>query len=269
MSIQIASPSSFLSSYIKQYWEIENHVAEGEQYDQRIIPCGLTELMFYFGDRPTASDSNKAIQDISLLSGQHHEYYDLTISGTLSLFSIVFQPHGLMMFFDIPLSKLFNQNVSLKHLINNSTEELESRMFEAGGFSERIYLAERFLLSRLEKSNKLFHFSRIQHSIKIINSTMGNVGIDYLASEACLSRKQYERVFSDFVGSSPKQFLKTVRFQSAVHKKSLSPQMNLTSLAFDSGYYDQSHMIGEFKILAGQTPKQYFAQSEPFSDYFQ
>lgn len=269
MSIQIANASLSLSSYVRQYWEIENQVAEGEEYKQRIIPCGLTELMFYFGDRPAASDSNKNIQDRSLLSGHQQEYYDLTISRTLSLFSIVFHPHGLMMFFDIPLSELFNQNVSLKHLISDSVEELESKLFEASNFFERISIAEEFLLHRLEKSNKLFHFNRIRNSIEIINSSMGKVGIDYLASEACLSRKQYERIFSDYVGSSPKQFLKTVRFQGALHQKSLSPKINLTSLACDSGYYDQSHMIGEFKILSGQTPGQYFSQTEPFSDYFQ
>ena len=43
---------------------------------------------------------------------------------------------------------------------------------------------------------------------------------------------------------------------------------SLTTLAYDCGYYDQSHMINEFKMMSGMTPKQYFAMCEPTSDYF-
>jgi len=105
--------------------------------------------MFYLGDLPESMDTGKLITDHSLLSGQQKEYYDLRISGTLSLLSIVFQPHGLMVFFDIPLKELFNLNVPLRDLLDDSVSELESQLFEANSFKKQKRIAENFLLGRL------------------------------------------------------------------------------------------------------------------------
>jgi AraC-like DNA-binding protein len=68
---------------------------------------------------------------------------------------------------------------------------------------------------------------------------------------------------------SPRQFLKTVRFQHALHTRFKQQSLSLTQLAFDCGYYDQSHMINDFKKLSGYTPGEYFACCEPYSDYFE
>ena len=147
--------------------------------------------------------------------------------------------------------------------------ELEDSLHEAADFSEQIRLVEEFLLKRLSKSSKKYEFERIRCSIELINRKRGQVDIDSLAYHSCLSRKQFERIFQEHVGSSPGQFLKTVRFQQAVHEKSLDGALSLTELSYLSGYYDQSHMNADFRKLAGMTPGQYFKYCEPFSDYFQ
>lgn len=120
----------------------------------------------------------------------------------------------------------------------------------------------------LNKSTSKDNFNRIERCIDIINQTRGVVDISFLASKACYSRKQFERVFSQYVGTSPKQFLKTIRFQNAIDEKARNSSLSLTELTYRCGYFDQSHMISEFKGLSGFTPKQYFEYGLPFSDYF-
>lgn len=266
--MQIDAPSAKLASYVKSFWGIEHEFASGGEYLHRIIPSGLSELMFYLGDLPESMDSGKIITAHSLLSGQLREYYDLRITGTLSLFSIVFQPHGLMVFFDIPLKEIFNLNVPLKDLLKDTVPELESSLYEAVSFEERKSIAEDFLLSRLSLSKKKYDFERIRCSIELITRSGGEVGLNTLARHACLSRKQFERIFRLHVGSSPGQFLKTVRFQRALHEKSRDGELSLTELSYQAGYYDQSHMNTDFQRLAGMTPGQYFAKHDPYSDYF-
>ena len=267
--MHIESPSQTLTPYVKSYWGLEHQVPRGGDYVHRIVPSGLSELMFYLGDLPESLDTGKTITEHALLSGQQKEYYDIRISGKLSLFSIIFQPHGLMVFFDIPLNELFNQNVPLKFILKEAVAELEDGLHEAQDFAARKSLVEDFLLQRLNKSRKKYEFERIRCSIEIINQKRGQVDIDSLAYHACLSRKQFERIFQEHVGSSPGQFLKTIRFQQAVHEKSLDGQLSLTELSYLSGYYDQSHMNSDFRKLAGMTPGQYFKYCEPYSDYFQ
>lgn len=46
------------------------------------------------------------------------------------------------------------------------------------------------------------------------------------------------------------------------------PEISLTALAAEAGYYDQSHMIRDFRRMSGYTPGQYRKKCEPYSDYF-
>ncbi len=248
---------------------MENCIPEGEEHVQRIVPSGLLELIFYLRDKPVPTDRNKSIDENTLITGQLNEFYDIRITGNISLFSIIFLPHGLSVFLDIPLQELYNQNVPLQFIFKNSVSELESKLFEAKSFKERISIIENHFFKLLKKRKLKYNFERINNSICRINQSKGLVNIDDLAREACFSRKQFERIFSQLIGTSPKQFLKIVRFQNAIDKKARDKGINLTNLTYQCGYYDQAHMINDFQKLSGMTPKQYFKDCEPYSDYFQ
>lgn len=108
----------------------------------------------------------------------------------------------------------------------------------------------------------------MSHSLELIKKAKGMVDIDFLSQQACLSRKQFERLFSEHIGISPKQYLRIIRFQSALHNNSQSNHWSMTQLALESGYYDQSHFINDFKALTGLTPKKFFADCDSVSDFF-
>jgi AraC-like DNA-binding protein len=141
-------------------------------------------------------------------------------------------------------------------------------LFEAPCFSAKVAIIENFLALRLAGSMAAYDLKRIENSVNLITHAKGAVQVDSLSDAACLSRKQFERIFTGYIGTSPKQFLKTVRFQYSLQIKHLNPEMPLTELAYSGGYYDQSHMINDFRTLSGKTPGQYFAECEPYSDFF-
>lgn len=269
MRFQETYPSFVLAPFVKKYWALENCLPAGKKHIQRIVPSGLPELIFYFGNRPQTTGSEKSIPENACVSGQQNRFYDLQISGKLSLFSILFQPHGASLFFDIPVNELFAQNVPLKFIVNSEAPELESKLSAAETFLKKVSVAEKFLLKRLAKNYKQFEFKRINHCLTEINHSKGLISLEKLSALACLSRKQFERNFSVFVGTSPRQFLKIVRFQHALFTKFKQKPVTLTQLACDCGYYDQSHMIHDFKSLSGFTPGEYFACCDPYSDYFE
>jgi AraC-like DNA-binding protein len=57
------------------------------------------------------------------------------------------------------------------------------------------------------------------------------------------------------VGASPKQLASIVRFRHAV--RAYRPGLTLTQLAYDAGYFDQSHLIREFRAFTGLTPRDF------------
>jgi len=267
MSFQLLKPSVELAPYIRMYWTMESSLKKGEKYVQRIVPSGFCEITFYQDDVPECSVKEGYSKSQSQISGQKNSYFDLILSGNTKLISILFEPYGISQFFNLPISELLNQTIPLRFLLGIQLNELEDKVFEAKTIKDKIGLIEVFLKQLLIRK-KSYQLPRILNSIQEINSNTQNNYILKLASNACLSRKQYERSFTDLVGISPKQFMRVVRFQRALFIKQNNSNKKLTELAYNVGYYDQSHMISEFKQLSGYTPKQYFSQCKSFSDYY-
>ncbi len=268
MDYQIVKPSAKLAPFVKHYWMLDNCLPQGQEHVQRIVPSGLAELIFYLGDRPGSKDLDKPLSDNVIITGQLNDFYDLEVKGRMSLFAVVFLPYSLSAFFDIPAVEFNNRHTPLRFLFRDKVNELEDRIFQADGLQHKVVVVEKFLMSSLQKSLKKYEFKRIYEAVERINLSRGQVEIETLASDACLSRKQFERTFSAFVGTSPRKFLRTVRFQNAIKEKSLKPDMKLTELTYQCGYYDQAHMTNDFRKLTGLSPRQYFSMCEPFSDYF-
>ena len=269
MPVHFAMPSKILAPYIKRYWAIENTLDKDETCVQRIIPTGLAELLLYFTPRPKILTDNKYLSDNAALYGQQNDFYDMELTGDLSVFSIVFQPQGLMQFFKFPLHEIYNQNVPLLYLCGQAGRDLEEKMGEAITFEQRVNIAETYLLNLLKNNYADFEFRRINHVVELIKQTYGSININEIASEICLSRRQFERVFAEQIGISPKQYLKIIRFQFAIFQKQQNIELNMTELSLESGYFDQSHFINDFKSFCGLTPKQYFTENEACSDFFE
>ena len=90
-------------------------------------------------------------------------------------------------------------------------------------------------------------------SNELSNSTpLLNIG--QYAYKANMSIRNFERRFIEQIGVSPKVYYRLVRFNNALIEKLKYPQKNWTSIAYECGYYDQMHMIKEFKQFANLNP---------------
>ena len=75
-----------------------------------------------------------------------------------------------------------------------------------------------------------------------------------------ISARQLRRLFEFYIGDTAKTFSKVVRFQNILKSKPSSQSLRQNKLFFDSGYYDQSHFIKEFKNFYGVTPSKAFGR---------
>ena len=173
------------------------------------------------------------------------------------------------MFLDIPLNEFINQNIPLNFIFKYEANELENRLFEAESFEKRVIIIESFFLSFIRKKHLKQNFDRINECIKLITISKGTLDITTLASETCFSPQAIRKNFFPIsLVLLPKQFLKIVRFQNAINEKSKDKNLKMTSLTYKCGYYDQSHMINEFKKFTGMSPKKFFGDCDTSSDYF-
>ncbi|MDQ7815580.1 MAG: helix-turn-helix domain-containing protein [Melioribacteraceae bacterium] len=255
--IDYIEPIKILSKYIKNYFIVETDNPIDFLPNERVYPCGYATMVFHYGSPSIfqKKDSSKYIEPNLVICGQQTSYYDLSLSGKTGMILIVFRPHGVKSFFNFPITELLNENLSLQDLINNETIELEDKLFNSPNNRQRITHLENFLIKRLIHNNE---FERVEHAIEIIENSKGQIKAQDIAHEVCLGIKQFERTFSKYVGINPKKYASIIRFQNVIQMKRKHKNSSMFQLAFDNGYYDQSHFIHDFKSLTGFTPKAFF-----------
>ena len=255
--IEHIKPNKILSRYIKNYTVVEINSSAGFLKSDRVFPTGNSCLVFHYGtpSKFNPQESNEYIEPTLVVCGQQTSYYDLSLSGNTGMILITFKPHGLKALFSFPARELQNENLALELLLKNEANILEGRLLNSISTKERINHLETFLLKRLSGSRD---YERIDYAIQLIENSKGQISTQKLSQEACLGIKQFERIFSAHVGLTPKKFSGIIRFRNVIQMK--NKNQNLYQLAYDNGYYDQSHFIHDFKSLTGLTPRVFFKE---------
>jgi len=268
MSYQLSQPSPPLAPYVKNYWGLSSCSEQESYHIQRIVPVGLISLYFYFNARPQVVSGKPTIDHSVFITGQINQAYDLRVGDSIQLFAITFQPLGAFYLFGKPVHELFNNCVSFQSWCGFSITFLSDKLYEATSFEQRVKIMEVFLIQQMQASTNILPYSRMNSSIDLIHENAGQTGLQDMAGKACLSPKHYQRLFNECIGITPKGYLRIVRFQQALLIKQFNSTIDLTTLAYQCNYYDQAHMINDFKKLTGLTPGKYFSQCDPYSDYF-
>ncbi|GAB6120437.1 AraC family transcriptional regulator [Dysgonomonas termitidis] len=261
-TFRFIQPSPILAPFVKHYWILETDGIA--PVSERIIPTGFMQMIFHRGDKMKLSDNK--LQPQSFICGQSAGFTDLASTGKVNMIVVVFHPFGAKAFFPMPMSEFYGIDVSISDLSDNSLNELKDRIYHEKDNNKAIALIESGLISRLRIFDN-YNRKRITAVITAINLKHQS-SITSLSEIACLSYKQFNRIFTEYVGANPKEFTRIIRFQRALYILQNTPDINITELAFDCGYYDQPHLIKEFKSFSGYTPYEYMAVCNPYSDYF-
>lgn len=105
------------------------------------------------------------------------------------------------------------------------------------------------------------NYARMRRVIASCDDAKGDISTAEMASVACLSERQFLRVFRSYVGIPPKQFVRLRRFHKALQamqQAAASGQpIDLMSVAISHGYYDLSHMALEFQQMGCVSPSHF------------
>lgn len=262
-SFKIIYPSKELQPFIRYYWILK--VTVDGIISHRTLPIGCVSLVFHRKERLFVSNIED-YQPRSFISGQATGFSDVSSTGDVEMIVVVFQPHTAAIFINHPISLFRNQNVSSSDMEDAELKVLSKQIEDSPDTNSCISLIEQFLLKRLIGYSPIY-LPRLSKVIEKVNSDL-LIPMKELAEIACLSEKQFCRVFSDNVGLSPKEFVRIIRIQRALSILQSNPNENLAQLAYDCGFTDQSHMTKEFRKYSGSTPKVFLSLYEPVSDYF-
>lgn len=262
-SFRIIKPTPELVPYIRYYWILKDDAVL--PVSERTLPVGCMQLVFHKGRQLLLLKEN-ILQPKSFICGQSFDFSDVRSTGEIGMITVVFQPYTAKAFLQVPLDSFCRQNISTGDMEDRELSDLAKKVEDTPDDDACIRLIEAFLLHRLMALSD-FHLKRISTALLEINR-QPQINISRLADIACWSNKQFSRVFMEYVGTTPKDFMRIVRMQRALYKIQCNPVLPLVQVAYECGFTDQSHMIKEFKLFSGYTPTEYLAICAPYSDYF-
>lgn len=247
-------PPPSLSTYVRFFWVLESD----EPYCHRSMADGCAEMIFHYkGVFDEITDGKTEKSFITGLHGPSKSYRRFTIDKSFGIFGVYLYPFAIPQLFSLPANELSDQIPDLITLFGAEGRELEEKIMLAQNNRVRATIMTTFLERKLLK-NITQRPAFCTLISKMINAkTLATV--DQLAKHSFLSVRQFERKFKLFSGFSPKLYSRIIRFQHATQQYGNVVTKSLTDIAYDCGYYDQSHFIHDFKQFSGYHPKQYFS----------
>ena len=249
--------------YVKCYYIYESDIHT--PFEDTVFPSGCIEIIFNLGTGhwQTAVDNTFVTTPPIELWGQIIRPLPIKSIGKNTMLGIRFYPHAAAVFLREKVDLFNNQVFNFSDLSDNTVNTLYERLQETAGWHTRIALVEEFLLQRLSlaapKFSKMVVVSDIMNEIRQydffdnINNVAGRYGI---------TSRYLQKIFLQYTGLTPKLFSKINRFQHSLQLV-MKKEASLTSIAYDCGYFDQSHFIREFKSFTGYTPSGYAVENSP------
>lgn len=268
-----------LQPFIRNYWLLDSYcTARGTQ---KIFSNGAASLHFYLSKAVKLDNEEREYSTAlnHLDTGFMEIHSD---EGPFVVFGVEFTPFCSRMFFP--------KTTALPHFTPEDASEEEytqmsNDIHAAQSTEERVAILNDFFCKRLSQiPSDDINLTRMNDVFQQIVPTDGSVvsppkGQDEfsptdLASTACLSQKQFTRVFNKYVGMNPKTYLRLIRFHKALMElqhATADPSKSgtsMTDVAWKCGYYDLAHMISDFRSLCGYSPSEMLAAGGELTEAF-
>lgn len=234
-------PCAKLAPFVKHYWIVTWDLAEGEEYDQLVVPNPCVNLVVEPGKTACFAPGVTTIS--------------FRLKGAGCVFGVKFHPGGFYPFIRTSISGLHEQPIPVTEVLGLSGGELEEAVFGRKDEQAMVEEMERLLLSRLPEPDSQAQFLR--EVVEHIAKDRGLTKVDMLCAHLKMNKRTVQRLFDQYIGVSPKWVIRLYRIQDAAERLDNGTYGELVGLAMDLGYHDQAHFIKDFKNVTGQTPEEY------------
>jgi len=236
-----------------QYW-----LHRSDPLLNTVLPGTLVSIVVNLGDRWATGRSLPAtslVPSIGLF-GPFTRPQFLRVGRHVRAVGVVLPSLLTRELFGVPAPPLVNQIVALDDLWPREAVGRLRDSLTGASPAEGLLILRDELLRRLHLAAP--GPSLEASAARLLTARRGSVAIDAMAAHYGISRQRFARRFGDATGMPPKVFARIVRFQRLVYSLLSTDASEWAALATDVGFYDQAHMINEFRGFAGAPPTLFF-----------
>lgn len=247
VSNSIAWPCHDLQSYIWCYWEVRSLKPLNEELACTILSDGCIDIFL---------DLSK--NDDSFVMGYTNRWRSYVLGKSFRYLGIRFLPGMFPFIFNISALELTNAIEKLKLVDSRTAHFLTEKCGSANHLDEIKKNLDKFFLGKISAIHKRFD-QRVNETLTKIYKNYNGLSVENdINGIVNVSPRHLRRLFSFFVGDNIGSFAKVIRFQNYLKAEYQQSRTQNEKLYFDFGYYDQAHLIRDFKTFSGYTPRRFF-----------
>jgi AraC-like DNA-binding protein len=238
---------------------------------ERVLPSGASQLILNLAEDETRiySDSGDGVvcerSPGSVLTGMSTRFHVIDTDEQAYVAGVVFRAGGMVPFVRPPAHELSDADVPLEFLWGRQPVQcVRDQLLSARTPDAALDTLEAML--RQTWREKAAH-PTVQYALSNFRAHPSVARVREVTDAIALSPKRFIERFKADVGVTPKRYCRILRFQRVVTRAHQCGPIDWTDLALDCGYFDQAHLIHEFREFSGLTPTGYEAQRTTFQNH--
>jgi len=259
MSMRFTSraPGPPLAPFVERLWHCESDFAHARE---RVLPRGTMQLLINLAedqlrwyDGPGYATTHA--MGGAALCGAFARHIAIDTVEQRAICGASFRPGGAAAFLALPADELRDLHVPLDALWGHDGAILRERLLEARGADAILRTLEAALVARLRTrdADRAIGFA--------IGALDGGAAVGDVTDRLGLSPARFIKRFAGVVGLTPKRYARLSRFNRVLETLELGRGVDWARIAQDCGYFDQAHLIHEFRAFSGVNPTAYRPRS--------
>ncbi len=235
------SPPPDLAHWIAHYWMVRWDLRGRAPHLQETLPHPNFHVVFEKGS--------------STVSGVHTDKFTRTLEGKSHVFGIKFTPGGFRPFLNAPASVLADRTIPAKRIFGKDVDALLAILASSCREAKKLVACNAFFRVRVPEPDK---------TIALAGQLVGRIfqdphikTVDDLVIQAGIGKRSLQRIFNEYVGVSPKWVIRRYRLHELIARFDSDDKLEWPKLALELGYFDQAHLINDFRSIVGCSPTHY------------
>ncbi len=243
-----------LRRYVSSIWAFEAAPGELAHARERALPGAGMQLLINLDEDELRWWSGERFDRLhrirgAAIEGPREVAIAIDTAQQAAIMGVGFLPGGASGFFRTPASALHGGHVELDAVWGRDGALLRERLLAEPTMEARLDVLEQTLLSRFSpRGDAVF---------RAVAALDAGWSVARVVDAAGSGEKAFARRFVEAVGMTPKRYARLGRFQRVLQAVAHGRGVSWSQVAAETGLYDQSHLVHEFRAFAGITPGQY------------
>jgi methylphosphotriester-DNA--protein-cysteine methyltransferase len=248
-------PPPPLDEIVRCFWFLRGDLDAGAAEPQTIVPDGRLEFVLHLADPFARVDGSGQAhtQGAVLVSGQLTTSIRLVARGRTDIVGIRFRTAAASSVLRVPPGELTDHVVSLGDISRPLASALYDSAAQHDGPEARAAALSATLLRFVRHGAD--HLASA--AVRALDAT-DPPRIDTIARTLGVSTRTLERRLSAHAGLPPSMLRRVIRFRRTFSVLDNASPGTWAKIAIGAGFFDQAHLIRDFRQFAGAAPSEFF-----------